>query len=55
MMSKIHNVKKRQPAILHKENRDNWINSRLDFETIINRSFNIRLKNQIVTSPLKYN
>jgi putative SOS response-associated peptidase YedK len=55
MMSKIHNVKKRQPAILHKENRDNWINSGLDFETIMDRSFNIRLKNEIVTSPLKYN
>ena len=55
MMSKIHNVKKRQPVILHKENRDKWINSGLDFETIMDRSFNIRLKNEIVTSPLKYN
>ena len=55
MMSRIHNVKKRQPAILHKENRDNWINSGLDFETIMDKSFNIILKNKIIVSPLNSN
>ena len=55
MMSKIHNVKKRQPAILHKNNRENWINSGLDFETIMDKSFNILLKNKIIASPLKSN
>ena len=55
MMSRIHNVKKRQPAILHKENRDNWINSGLNFGTIMDKSFNIILKNKIIESPLKSN
>jgi len=55
MMSKIHNVKKRQPVILHKENRDKWINSGLDFEKIMDKSFNILLKNKIIISPLKSN
>jgi len=53
MMSRIHNVKKRQPVILHRENRDNWINSGLDFEKIMDKSFNILLKNKVITSPLK--
>ena len=55
MISKIHNVKKRQPVILHKESRDNWINSGLDFKKIMDKSFNIRLKNKVITSPLKSN
>jgi len=55
MMSRIHNVKKRQPVILHKENRDDWIYSGLNFETIMDKSFNIVLKNKTIASPLKFN
>ena len=53
MMAKIHNIKKRQPVILHKENRDKWFNSGLNYEKILNESFNIRLTNKIIESPLK--
>ena len=55
MMSKIHNIKKRQPVVLHKENRENWFNSELDFQKILDESFNIVLKTKIIESPLKYN
>ena len=53
MMAKIHNIKKRQPVILLKENRDKWFNSGLNYEKILDESFNIRLINKIVESPLK--
>ena len=53
MMAKIHNLKKRQPVILLKENRDKWFNSGLNYEKILDESFNIRLINKIVESPLK--
>ena len=53
IMSIIHNVKKRQPVILHEENRYNWFNSGLDFKNIMDKSFNILLKNKVITSPLK--
>ena len=55
MMSKIHNIKKRQPVVLHKKNRENWFNSELDFQKILDESFNIGLKTKIIESPLKYN
>ena len=54
MMSKIHNIKKRQPVILHEENRKNWFDSGLDFQKILDESFNFILKNQVVLSPLKH-
>ena len=53
MMAKIHNIKKRQPVILLKENRDKWFNSGLNYEKILDESFKIRLTNKIVESPLK--
>jgi len=53
MMEKIHNIKKRQPVILLKENRDKWFNSGLNYEKILDESFHIRLINKIVESPLK--
>ena len=53
MMAKIHNIQKRQPVILLKENRDKWFNSGLNYEKILDESFNIRLINKIVESPLK--
>ena len=53
MMSKIHNVKKRQPVIISKLNYENWINSRLDFQHILDESFNTHLKSEITKSPLK--
>ena len=55
MMSKIHNIKKRQPVILHKYNHDNWLHSGVNFQNILEESFNIELKNKIIRSPLKYN
>ena len=55
MMAKIHNIKKRQPVILHKENRENWFKSKLDFQYLLNESFNIALKNKVIESPLKNN
>ena len=55
MMAKIHNIKKRQPVILLEENRDKWFNSGLNYEKILDESFNIRLINKIVESPLKNN
>ena len=53
MMAKIHNIKKRQPVILNKENRNKWFDSGLNYEKILDESFNIRLTNKIVESPLK--
>ena len=34
MMEKIHNIKKRQPIIIHRENRKKWFDSKLDYETV---------------------
>ena len=53
MMAKIHNIKKRQPVILIKENRDKWFNSGLNYSKILDESFNYKLINKIVESPLK--
>ena len=53
MMEKIHNIKKRQPVILIKENRNKWFDSGLNYEQILDDSFNIRLINKLVESPLK--
>ena len=55
MLLFVHNIKKRQPVILHEENRKNWFDSGLDFQKVLDESFNFRLKNQVVISPLKYN
>ena len=55
MMAKIHNIKKRQPIILLQENQNKWFNSGLNYEKIFNESFNIKLINKIVESPLKNN
>ena len=54
MMEKIHNIKKRQPVILHKSNRDKWFDSGLNYENIIDESLNIKLINKIIESPLKH-
>ncbi len=51
-MSKIHNIKKRQPVLIDKNDRMKWIDSGKKFENILNRSFSNKLKNQIVRSPL---
>ena len=53
MMEKIHNIKKRQPIIIHRENREKWFDSKLNYETILDASLNISLKNKIIDSPLK--
>jgi putative SOS response-associated peptidase YedK len=53
VMSKIHNIKKRQPVILHNHNHDNWLNSGLDFQNILDESFNIKLQHKVIESPLK--
>ena len=53
MMEKIHNIKKRQPIIIHKENREKWFDSQLNYETILDASLNISLKSRIIVSPLK--
>ena len=53
MMSKIHNIKKRQPVILHKHNHENWFNSGLYFHNILDDSFNIKLQHKMIESPLK--
>ena len=50
---KIHNVKKRQPVILHKHNQSKWLTCGLEYKEIFNESFNISLKHKIVNSPLK--
>ena len=55
MMAKIHNIKKRQPVILLKENRFKWLDSGMNYENILDQSFNIKLINKIVESPLKNN
>ena len=54
MMGKIHNVKKRQPVILHRRNRYKWFDSKLNYKNILHESFNIRLTNKVIESPLKY-
>ena len=53
MMSKIHNIKKRQPVILHKHNHENWLNSEVYFQNILDESFNIKLQYNMIESPLK--
>ena len=53
MMSRIHNIKKRQPIILHKENRMKWFDSQQNYESILDSSYNISLTSKIVKSPLK--
>ena len=53
LMEKIHNVKKRQPVILHQHNQINWLNSKLDYQNILDESFNIELKCKMIESPLK--
>ena len=52
LMSKIHNIKKRQPVVLHKHNHEKWLNSCLDYIGILKESYNIVLNNKIVKSPL---
>ena len=52
MMEKIHNTRKRQPVIIHKENRDKWFDSGLDYQQILEESYDIILSNQIIDSPL---
>ena len=53
MMEKIHNIKKRQPIIIHRENREKWFDSQLNYETILDESLNINLKSKIINSPLE--
>tara|TARA_B100001029_G_C15019827_1_gene429785 strand:- start:375 stop:1025 length:651 start_codon:yes stop_codon:yes gene_type:complete len=53
IMSKIHNIKKRQPVILHSHNQGKWLDSELNFQDIINESFNIKINYEKVHSPLK--
>ena len=54
MMSQIHNIKKRQPVILHKEHQNKWLDSGLDYEKILDASYNIKLISDSIESPLKY-
>ena len=53
IMSTIHNIKKRQPVILHKHNYQSWLNSGMDFQDILDESFNFNFNYKIVNSPLK--
>ena len=39
--------------ILLKENQNKWFDSGVNYENILDESFNIKLTNQIVESPLK--
>ena len=53
MMAKIHNIKRRQPVILSKDETGKWLNKDIEFEHILNNAFNVDLKSEIVRSPLK--
>ena len=53
MMAEIHNIKKRQPVILHEEHQKDWMDSGLEFGHILEDSFAIELSSKIVKSPLK--
>ena len=55
MMSKIHNIKKRQPVIVDKKNQSDWFASDLDFQKILDKSFAVILKSKVIQSPLKNN
>ena len=52
-MSFIHNIKKRQPVILNKINRNIWLNSNHKFSNILNESYETNFNYRIVKSPLK--
>ena len=54
IMAQIHNVKNRQPVILHEGNRYKWLDAGLNYNKIFDESFNIRITNKIIKSPLKY-
>ena len=54
-MSKIHNIKQRQPVLIDKNDRMKWMASGKKFESILNRSLSNKLKNKIISSPLKNN
>jgi len=53
LMGKIHNLKKRQPIIIHKNYREKWFDSRLNYDKILDVSFNFILTSKIIDSPLK--
>jgi putative SOS response-associated peptidase YedK len=52
-MSFIHNIKKRQPVVLNKKNREAWLDSRLNYSHILKDSYNTNFNYKIVQSPIK--
>ena len=52
MMSEIHNIKKRQPVTVNKEDRVKWFLSGKDFTCILDKSFQINFNSKIIDSPL---
>ena len=53
LMEKIHNINKRQPIIIHKNNREKWFDSQLNYDKILDDSFNFILNSKIIDSPFK--
>lgn len=52
MMAKIHNIKKRQPVIINPKQYEMWLKSNIEYDNILDMSFNVELNSKIVDSPL---
>ena len=53
MMTKIHNIKRRQPVVLSENIQQKWLNKTMGFKDVLDSSYKQILKTKIVDSPLE--